>query len=192
MTQHFRRTARCKKCGSSIALEDDFSQWVRSCAELKSGDGFAFMDKDLVVHRFRTTHGREFQCFMCVEVKTLNASLTDSQRDTIHMQNQLFRNRRATPTKRIPKQISGLPDRIYSTLLKRNVGYKAFGYHLLRISGTHPDNSDEIRWDDRHFITVNALVRLFRFELDPDTLQPMDWRRHHADPYSGTTDLFDH
>lgn len=70
MTTRFRRTATCGKCGNRVPIEDDFSQWIRGCPQLDSADGFAFMDKDLVVHRFKTTHGRTFQCLMAVEIKT--------------------------------------------------------------------------------------------------------------------------
>jgi hypothetical protein len=95
--------------------------------------------------------------------------------------NHFVRNRRATPTKqKIPKQLSGAPNYVWSHMLKRNVCVKAFGMHTLTLSGTTPDNSSEIVWDGRHFISEAGLVSLLRFDICPDTLQKLDFRKHHT------------
>jgi len=179
MTTPYRRTARCPNCNYDIPLEDEISQWIRSHPELDSAKGFAWMDKDLICHRFLTNHGRDFQCMMFVEFKTRGARLNDVQRDTMHMVNQMFRTDCTTPTKRARDHSHQTPTRIHSVKAGRRISAKAFGYHLVLLSGQTPDDSAEIWWDktriDRH-----RLIQLLRFDLNPDSLQPMDWRIHHA------------
>jgi hypothetical protein len=36
-----------------------------------------------------------------------------------------------------------------------------------------------MRWDEKP-ITQEQLTKLLRFDLDPDTLRPLDLRNHHA------------
>lgn len=181
MTTPFRRSRACHQCGAIIPLEDDFSQWVRNHNQLSSHLGFTIMDKDLIVHRFRTSYGRSFQCIMFIEVKTHLADPTSSQEDTMMFVDQIFRNRRSTPTKKIPRQIGGLPNKIYSKFSNQNVTFKAFGYHLLQMSNTTPEKSPYMVWDRLFEIQKDQLIKLMRFELDPDTLKPMDFRRHHVE-----------
>lgn len=177
MTAPFRRTASCPKCGHAIALADDFLQWVRENPALPS-DTVVVTDRDLLVHRFKTSHGRELQCLMSVEVKTCGARVAASQYDSLHIAGQFMRNRRTTPTKRKFKQVDGAPNSVYSALLDRNVKCKAFGFHLLTLDGTTPANSESIIWDT-HQIDADILVKILRFELDPDTLRDLDFRIHH-------------
>jgi hypothetical protein len=179
MTAQFRRVAKCNGCGKEVPLEDEMGQWIRLHPALDSGRGFAFMDKDIVVHRWRTDHGREFQCVMFVEVKSRGADLSESQRDTMLIVNQLFRNDRTTPTKKSRQHAGSISSTVYSSMRKTHVKVKALGYHALRMSGGTPDDSEKIVWDKRE-ITADVLVKLLKFELHPDTLLPMDFRIHHA------------
>lgn len=189
MTKAFRRMAKCV-CGRLYPLEDAFCDWVRQHPDLPSSQ-IGIADMDLFIHRYRFTHGRGFDCFCLIEVKTRSAPASPSQRDTLNMIGQLLRHsRKRTPTKkRIFKQASNPPAELYSTMRKSWVPYKAFGYHLLQLDGSTPDDSQEIRWD-HHFINRPTLIRLLRFELDPDTLNPIDWRKHHIEPEDGTPPLF--
>ena len=154
------------------------SAWIRANPELQSGDGFTFMDKDMVCHRFKTTHGREFQCIMFVEFKSLGRQLDDVQRDTMFVTDQMFRNDHTTPTKKERTHSKQIPGSVWSEMAKRWVAVKAFGFHLVRMNGRTPDASTQILWDKRE-ITLKELVGLLRFDLHPDTLRPMDWRIHH-------------
>jgi len=115
---------------------------------------------------------------MFVEFKSRGAQLSESQRDTMNMVGEIFRNDRDTPTKRAKRRIAEVPNEVYSTILKRKVGVKAFGYHLVRLSGPTPDDSAEIFWDKKA-VNPEMLVKLLRFDLNPDSLNPMDWRIHH-------------
>jgi hypothetical protein len=56
-----------------------------------------------------------------------------------------------------------------------------FGGHLLQLSNDDPTTS-ELRWDLKHKISIEQLVKLLRFELDPDNpTMPIDWRRRYSD-----------
>jgi len=164
-----------------IVAENPFSQWVRRHPELDSGDGFSTSDLDIVWHKFRTERGRDFQLLMIIEVKTMGGKISLAQRDTLIQLDQLVRNRRATPTKpkeKNPLQSGTGPHKTFSTMVKRNIAIKAFGVHLLRFSHTNPRDSEWIDWDYRK-ITEDQLIQILTFDLDPDTLRPMDWRSHH-------------
>lgn len=50
---------------------------------------------------------------------------------------------------------------------------------MLRFSGTEPGDSDSIWWDER-VIDEDTLTATLSFELDPDTLRPLDLRNHHT------------
>ena len=178
MTTPFRRTAKCPNCFYDIPLQDEISEWIRNHPQMKSTDGFTFMDKDLICHRFKTTHGREFQCLMFVEFKSFGRQLEDKQRDTMHMVNQMFRTDCTTPTKKGKPHSHQVQAKIYSVASDKFVSVKAFGYHLIRMNGRTPDVSSQIIWD-KTVITEKQLVGLLRFDLNPDTLLPMDWRIHH-------------
>ena len=181
MTSQFRKVAHCPNCGYDVPLEDDFSQWLRGEPLLDSAHGFVFTDKDIVCHRYKTSHGREFQLFMFVEVKIKADLLRDSQRDTLIMIDQMFRNDRSTPTKRARLHGHFVTERVWSTSQKRWIVPRSLGYHLLRISGFDPPSSAIMRWDKRpENITVPTLISLLRFDLHPDTLEPLDFRIHHT------------
>lgn len=136
------------------------------------------VDTDYMVHQFRTHGDRTFQLFMAVEIKTMNAELSDAQRDTLLIADQLLRNRKKTPTNNPRRQASGQMHMVYSHMLKKTVWLRAFGCHVLTFSRLGPDDSDLIRWDRRP-ITVEQLTGLLSFSLDPDTLKPLDLRLHH-------------
>ena len=77
MTTPYRRTAICKKCGTQIPLEDAIGQWIRNHPRLDSSVGFAFMDKDVVAHQFKSSYGRDYQCVMFVEFKSRGKQLAN-------------------------------------------------------------------------------------------------------------------
>lgn len=192
MTREFQRKAKCPKCGTEIPLEDEFGQWLRDPKTgMPSHAGFVFMDRDLVVHRFKVDHNRGVQCMMFVEIKTNFAELKNSQRDSMLMIDQVMRNRRRTPTKlSLRKQLPFAPVSLFSHAGNQWVRVKLLGYHLLTLSGTTPANSSSIRWDKRE-VTCTQLISLLKCELDPDHPErPMDLRRHHRKPPDNFLDGF--
>lgn len=180
MTRPFNQEWHCPHCKTFVTCETLFGRWIRNNAKLESRNGYSVSDQDYWVHRFRTELDREFQCLMLVEIKTMGASMTDAQRDTLNTANQLMRNRRQTPTKDLRYQAGLGVLKVFSTYLKRETVVRAFGMHVLTFSGLGPGDSEWMKWDKEE-ITEDQLTGLLRFDLDPDTLAPMDWRRHHAD-----------
>ena len=176
MTARFRRSIKCPDCGLEIPAEDEISQWIRSHPQLDSREGMVFMDKDLVCHRYKTSHGRDAQFLMFVEIKTRGAQPSKSQRDTMNIVGQMVRN-----TKNTYLTAENRPVRVYSTAAASEVTVRAMGYHLLRMDGSTPSDSTWIEWD-RKRIDTDTLLKLLRFDLHPDTLNPLDLRSHHVKP----------
>lgn len=180
MTRKHDQTLHCPNCGIEMTTETSFGRWVRNNSALDSiQHGMFVMDADWIFHQFRSELGRGFQCFMMVEVKTRGANMTEAQRDTFHLINQIMRNRRQTPTSQLKTlQAGNGPLKTFSVKNGKWVTTKAFGIHLLQFENLGPFDSQWIKWDGKH-ITTDQLTMLLRFDLDPDTLTAMDWRRHH-------------
>ncbi len=178
MTRAFYQTIHCPHCGQVITMETEFSRWVRNHPELDSKQGFAVTDQDVFWHQFRTERGRDFQLMMHIEIKTCGAKPTTSQQDTLGMVNQMTRNRRETPTKECYNQSGNAPRQALSLMTGRWIWLRHYGVHLLRFSGLGPTDSATIWWDSSE-IDKPTLVSILRFDLDPDTLKPMDFRSHH-------------
>lgn len=190
MTRKHDMTIQCPNCGVEITSETSFGRWLRNRPDLDSvRDGISIMDNDFTVHQYRTELGRTFQCLMMIEIKTRGAIMSSAQRDTAGMLDQLIRNRRQTPTSIPRRQAGNGLAKVFSTFLRREVIVKSFGFHSLTFSDLGPDDSQDILWDRRHHITPDQLAQLIRFDLDPDTLRPTDWRRHHRS--IATTDQLD-
>lgn len=180
MTRQFHSRFECPNCRTIHTAETLFSRWIRENEELDAPEGFCILDADYWVHRFKTYGSREFQCIMLVEVKTNSKTLTDAQRDTLHLVNQIIRNRRTTPTKERKYEANGNgPLRVKSPKAMCIVNVRCYGAHLLRFSGLGPEDSERIIWDKTQ-IDQKTLTALLRFDLDPDTLKPIDFRSHHA------------
>lgn len=180
MTRIHNQEIHCPECGAEITTATSFARWVRDNKELDSvGKGLSVMDADWIFHRFRTEMGRDFQCVMIVEVKTRNGQMPAAQLDTGFLIDQLMRNRRQTPTHTPSLQAGNSLTRIYSAFQKKWVYVRAFGFHRLTFDNLGPSDSQLIKWDKIE-ITQDQLTKLLCFDLDPDSLRPMDWRSHHA------------
>ena len=183
MTVEFRQVIECPKCGHEFSAETAFCHWMRHRPELAAADGVVRADCDHIVHRFKfDSSGRDLQAVMVIEVKThvnfkAKIHISDTQSDTLHMLNQLMRNRRSNIHKKVKWQSGPGPDWVLSLKNKKNVRIRSFGVHGLYFSGTNPDDSNTIGWD-RSTINSGQLIDLLRFVLDPDTLRPMDLRIH--------------
>ena len=155
-----------------MTSETDFERWMRNNPELKSEEGICRFDLDVLLHRYKFEEDgkgdRTIQCMMFIEVKTGMEKLSEAQRDTLSLFNQVLRNRKPNIHSRPRSQIENAPVTAYSKIHKRNIRLYLYGGHLLRISGTRPDNSDFIEWDGRHQLTVKELEEMLRFERDPD------------------------
>jgi RNase P subunit RPR2 len=180
MTRPHLHKVMCPNCRSVITAETGFGRWMREQPRLDSSHGIVTCDVDHWVHRYKTNElGREFQLIMLVEVKTHGKDIDASQADTLHFVNQLFRNRRKTPTTDMPRrQADGYVHTVRSQMLNRDVKLRAYGAHLLQLSDSAPDTSEWMRWDKR-LIDCETLIQLLNFDLDPDKLTPIDLRSHH-------------
>lgn len=178
MTRVFNDKWSCPECGVTHYKESLFNQWLRSNKSLASENGFVFFDTDLIVHKYKTDNDRTVQYLMFVEVKTFGAMPTEAQRDTLNVVGQFLRNRNDTPSKKHYLQVPGMGNYVHSTMSNSLVRIRAFGAHLLVFERKSPLDG-WIKWN-KFYISVGQLEKLLRFELDPDSLQPMDNRIHHA------------
>ena len=182
MTKPFATRTDCPHCGASHTVETAFGRWMRHEPALDSREGIVCFDCDILLHRYQIAidkgKSREIQCLMFVEVKTFNADMSPSQRDTMTLFSQVLKNLRSDRRGRKAGDHKTMA-LAFSWLLGRSVRLRMFGGHLLQLSGADPLTSDTMKWDHKP-ITRDQLVALLRFELDPHSLQPIDWRRHHA------------
>lgn len=191
MTKEYRRTMHCPECGNVMTTQPEFARWVNENPNLDSiRKGLFVMDADWWFHRYKTELGREFQCLMMVEIKTNGAEPDKYQRDTLWAIDQLLRNRRQTPTNKVRLQAGRGLVKTFSGVIQKPVTMKAFGVHLLRFDGKGPMSSQRITWDNKE-IMLEQLEKLLVFDLDPDTLRPMDWRLHHPKRHPANLPMFD-
>lgn len=178
MTRPFNQQIHCPNCKTWITHESSFGRWIRNNPELDSRKGYCISDQDYWIHKYKICENRDFQCIMLVEIKIMGMKLSSAQRNLLHFVNQLMRNRKQTPTKELKWQNSDSITQEYSLLMDKYVYIKAFGVHILTFSGLGPDDSDWIMWDNKK-INISQLTDLLKFNLDPDTLKPLDLRYHH-------------
>lgn len=184
----------CPNCQTFHTAESGFGRWIRNNPELDSVKGFCVIDQDYWIHAYKTFENREFQCIMAVEIKTHGSKVSKAQRDTLHIVNQLLRNRRSTPTKEDRRANAGIRT-VHSAMLNREINLKSFGVFVLTFSGLGPDDSEIITWGGgdgraRHTpITMGELTGLLRFDLDPDTIKPIDLRNHHRTAFTTVAHL---
>lgn len=179
MTRQYNAQYHCNNCKTWQTQETMFGRWIRNNKALESSKGYCVTDQDYWIHRFKTFGKRNFQLIMGIEIKTMGGMLSDAQKDTVYLLDQMLRNRRQTPTNSIRKQAGSGLAKIYSIIAKRPVVVKAFGMHVLTFSGLGPDDSEVIRWDKTE-IDEGLLTEILRFDLDPDTLLKIDLRSHHS------------
>lgn len=154
-----------------------FSDWLRRHPELEANLHWLYaMDVDMVFHKFKTwvdcEGTRDVKLMMDVEVKTFGRQPDDRQLETLYFRHQILASKKWR----------------YSTLIKKSVRFWHFGVYVLILDGgARPDCCNAIQW--RRFedagkltseeITLDTLKELLRLDVRPDTLQPVDLRRHH-------------
>lgn len=164
-----------------------FLAWCR--AKGKTGElpsfssdcGVVVTDVDCTIHRYMSAVDRqgtrELQVLMEIETKTRGAEPTASQIDT-------YRKKHATT----------LPHLKWNgqTIVNRGVS-------VLIFSHTGPSDSPTIQWWRfkrgntteivKNEISVEQLLQLLRCDINPDTLQPNPYRRHHKTSSITTTEV---
>ena len=198
MTRSFSATWQCPKCGHHATCETAFERWIRGKPELDSRRvGLVRFDLDILLHRYkfdlRDAHGsRDIQAMMFVEVKTHGADLNEAQRDTLSTLSQIMRNRRSNMYEpRFGKHADDHtpPAKTRSAMFDKEVALKLFGGHLLQFEHETPADNGWIKWDYKP-INARHLISLLLFEIDPDKLTPIDWRRRSKPTSRDTKRLF--
>lgn len=184
MTPPWNQYVPCPVCGAQVSTEQPIDAWIRNHPELDSKrDGIVISDSDKWVHRYLVrTKGadpREVQYLMLIEIKAHGACEDDSQSDTLAIVNQLLRTVAWKFQRDAGRFISGHPHNVrvvFSPYSGRNIQVINYGKHLLRLSGLTPDDSEWMTWDAKP-INASQLVKLLRFDLLPDSLNPNEHRR---------------
>ena len=165
-------TAKRRDCES----QPGFLGWLRDNERLDSiKNGIVATDCDLWIHKYKTIGSREYQFLMLLEIKEHGRQVDKWQRDTLHIANQLLRNRR----NKTKFQIADEPrvSSVFSVSANRHVNVCCFGVHSLIVHGDGRDTSESrLTWDSKHEITAAQLESLLLFELDPDDLSELDHR----------------
>lgn len=153
--------------------ERPFNTWVRNHPKLGSGPNEAALsiqNLDFIIHKYlvredKTGYVLNHIHLMLIELKTMGAAMRDPQRDTLWVLDQL---------------LSAADKRVVNTLSRGPKTTFYHGLHLLRLSGTTPDDSAQMCWDKKTDpITADTLVGLLRFEIEAHTLKPREERNHH-------------
>lgn len=160
-------------------LGSPFSQWIRAHPQLDSiKQRIGVTDCDYWIHQYRAHSDRvgtrALDQLMLVELKTYFKDLPPSQRDTLHLVNQVMRLGSVLPNgKRRYLRLNGV------NCGERRI-VRCFGVHTLRLSRDRPDNSTSILWDGK-VIDQATLVLILRYDRDPDYPQRLiSDRRHHT------------
>lgn len=181
MTRQFNVQIYCHNCGCSISAETSFGRWIRNNPAMPSvgaSNCYCVIDQDYWVRQYITNGDKTYQMIMFVEVKTRSAEVTRSQRDFLHVVNQLMSNRQDTPTKKEPFFTSKKTRKVWSSYLNKVVSLRAYGAFVLTFENVGPKDSSWMKWNKR-VIDENQLTSLLSFKIDPVTFEEIDLRSHH-------------
>lgn len=186
MTTRWRETVPCQRCGMQVSTEQPVKAWIRRHDGLDSREQcLCIGDSDLWVQRYgvrRHQSGvdRDVMYLMLVEIKAHGRDLDRSQRDLLHIVNQLLRTNAWREQRADGRFVAGHRQNariVYSYAAGRRVRIQCYGVHKLRMSGATPDDSGWITWDDKP-VDAGQVVELLRYDLHPDSLRPMEHRSH--------------
>lgn len=174
MTRSMNSRLQCPTCKCHMSMETHFERWMREESLLDSSSGIVRFDIDVLLHKYMTVEDgfgrRDIQALMFVEVKTWGAKPTEAQRDTLHLLDQVLRNRR--PNIHAQRNKYNAKDHVplakcVSAMRHREVQLRMFGGHVLVFEREGPDDSSWIRWDKTE-VTKDELIDLLAFARDPD------------------------
>lgn len=150
--------------------------WMRNHRDLDSIKfSLSLTDRDLSAHHYRDNVDglgrRRVQLIQAIEIKIHGGMPDKFQQQTKFFEHQLLNQKR-----RLRCSLEG----------DRKIVWH-FGYHILSIPGAVPVDGSMVTWVSftptgtlmGRTIPTSDLVRLLKFELRPDTLEPLKLRRHH-------------
>lgn len=153
-----------------------FSAWLRAEPALDSIQCHLYAtDRDYTTHSFRDNVDalgpRRVQLMQALEVKTRGGMPNAFQQQTKFFEHQLLNQKR-----RLQCSLDGDTKVIWH-----------FGYHILSLPCDRPDEFPMVTWVSftesgalyGRTISTADLIRVLKFELRPDTLEPLKLRRHH-------------
>ena len=111
---------------------------------------------------------RDVQNLMFVEEKSFGREMPFAQHDTLLIVSQLM-----------PQVTDRVKYKRVRTARGNYIKARWWGYHVLRFSDSGPEDSDEVRWDDKP-IALEMLPELLLFKINPLTLRSRSERRHHV------------
>ena len=159
------------------AEETPFGKWVRAQDDLDSiSQCLTVNDVDMMFHKYRIELDgigpRKVQLMLDLEVKGFERMPSSDQRQTLFFHHQLLANK--------------------GPLLDSRNGGEAsvwhFGFFVLSMRGLHPGEPNPcLKWWRFNEvgkllsipISVESLKEILRFDIRPDTLEPISLRRHH-------------
>jgi hypothetical protein len=198
MTADWREVAICPQCGTEVSTEPKWKAWIRTHPELDSiRHCVNVVDTDVWVHRYgRRTRGktdRSVMYLMSVEVKSHDRSLTEPQREVLHIVNQLLRTKALREVREAGRLVKGHAQNVrnvFASMAGRRVLLHCYGVHVLRMSGATPNDSDRMTWDNRD-IDAKELIELLRFDRNPDDPRHLVEHRSHKRMINDPPGLFD-
>jgi hypothetical protein len=175
----------CEVCGSPHEPTfDAWRTWINQRPDLDSQDYCLDMfDVDLVVVRYGTRRDRfgvdrSVQYVQLIEWKTHGTPVSTARLQVLRVLDDVFRT--SFPTARERGRFAAGHSRNWRRIGRSQV--LLYGLHVLQLSGTHPENSEWMRWSSPgqpgRLITLEQLIGLLRFDLHPDSLKPLDHRQH--------------